>query len=95
MDDLDEDTVYQTMSAIIEDTDGTIPPEPVGDTDMGEEILSPPVSPPPPDDYVAQYHAMALAPAPTVADILASVERQLQRAPPGSRHLYATPTRYR
>ena len=40
-----------------------------------------PASPPP-----AQYQSVALAPAPSVEDILASVEQQLRRAPPTLGH---------
>ena len=82
IDDLDEDTVYQSMSAIIDETTGAIPPEPDLDVDMFSEDNSPPVSPAHPTDYVDRYHALTIAPAPSVEDILASVERQLQRAPP-------------
>jgi transposase InsO family protein len=75
IDDLDEDTVYQSMSDIIDDATGAIPPEPATDTEM--VYSSPPASPP-----TDQYQSIALAPALSVAEILASVELQLHRAPP-------------
>jgi hypothetical protein len=98
IDDLDDDTVFQSMSAIIDEATGAVPPEPAADTDMvhndtlDEALLiaspdeiqswSPPYSSPPASPPLAHYQSVALAPAPSVEDILSSVEQQLRRAPP-------------